>query len=109
MKKFLVIAVCAALVSTACRKTRTCNCTTTDTDNQTVSNNFPNSTPTNTVIVTTTTNKTTTDSQKSDNFREVTNCNSGKDDYTKVNTSTTGTFVVTQTDVHSVDISCTLN
>lgn len=108
MKKFLLISL-VTLAFTCCKKSRTCSCTSTFTDEySSVYNNsaYSNVSGTN---VSTTEEKITFDNIKKRDMRRVTNCNSRIEKYSTSSMATiTGTITVTNTHNFTNDISCTL-
>lgn len=108
MKKNLFILLLAVAVM-ACKKSRTCSCTSVFTDEY--SSVFNNSTYTNVsgTNISTTEDKYTFDNIKKRDMRRVTNCNTRTEKYSTSSTATiTGTITVTNTYNYTNEVTCKL-
>lgn len=110
MKKIFIPTICLILISSACKKDRTCSCTTNSTDNYSVTYNNSSFSNTSGTSSSTSTSKTTVEKIKKRNVRQLLNCNSRTEKYKNTNTNTvTGTITATYVDDYTDEITCTLD
>lgn len=110
MKKILLPALCLVLISTACRKQRTCTCNSTSTNNYSTTYNNSSFTNSSGTSVNTDTDKIVVEKIKKKDMNQLFDCNSRTTKSSSTYTyAVTGTVVATNKNDYTTDYTCTLD